>query len=305
MIPLIIIEGPTASGKSRLALELAQCLDTEIISADSRQVYTKLNIGTAKPSPDELLLVKHHLIDIIDPAESYNAGRFVADAESAIQAVTAMGKIPIVCGGTGLYVRSLLEGLFLHPPIPAEIRATLRQRLIDSSIESLFSELQWIDPVLAGKISQTDTQRILRGLEVYYATGKPISTHWAEQAEQKKFNAFRILIDPPREMLYTRINERMDIMLQMGLLEEIRSLLESGYDASSPGLNSLGYHEYLPHLLEGTELSFCRDKAAQDSRNYAKRQCTWYRKYVFDLTIRDSVFTLSEIRSALSRRLYQ
>ncbi|MEN6445467.1 MAG: tRNA (adenosine(37)-N6)-dimethylallyltransferase MiaA, partial [Candidatus Cloacimonas sp.] len=243
MIPVITIEGATATGKSALAIALAEDFETEIISADSRQVYRFLDIGTAKVSKEEQQRVKHHLLDIINPDETYNAGNFVADAEKIIADLYSKGKIPIICGGSGLYIKALLEGIFAHPPLPKNIRETLKQRLKDEGLAVLYADLQKCDPEFAAQISKNDTQRILRGLEVFLGTGIPLSEHWHNQKESQKYNVFRILIDIPRSELYKRINLRMEKMLADGLLKEIEDLLAMGYSDSSPALNCMVYKE--------------------------------------------------------------
>ncbi|OQC07037.1 MAG: tRNA dimethylallyltransferase [Candidatus Cloacimonetes bacterium ADurb.Bin089] len=288
MIPVITIEGATASGKTALAIELAEILKTEIISADSRQVYRYLDIGTAKVTKEEQKRAFHHLIDIINPDESYNAGTFASDAATIIEKLHSEGKIPIICGGTGLYIKALLNGLFTLPPLPKEIRENLKQRFKEEGLAPLYSELQQLDPDFACKISENDTQRILRGLEVALGTGLPLSEHWLQQKEDCKYNAFRILIDIPRPELYQRINLRMEKMLAQGLLDEIEHLFALGYTEDSPGLNCLGYKEFLPYFQKETDLEQCTLLAAQHQRNYAKRQITWYRKVTFDYVISPS-----------------
>lgn len=291
MIPVITIEGATASGKSALAIVLAEALNTEIISADSRQVYRYLDIGTAKVTKEEQKRVKHHLIDIINPDETYNAGAFVKDASLIIEKLLSEGKIPVICGGTGLYIKALLKGLFSLPPLPQEIRQNLKQRLKEEGLAALYAELKSLDPLFAEKISENDTQRILRGLEVAIGTGIPLSEHWQKQKSSCKYNAFRILIDIPRPELYQRINQRIEKMLAQGLLAEIENLFALGYDENSPGLNCLGYKEFLPYFKKEAGLEECILLAAQHQRNYAKRQVTWYRKGNFDLVISPSGIT--------------
>jgi len=291
MIPVITIEGATASGKSALAIVLAEALNTEIISADSRQVYRYLDIGTAKVTKEEQKRVKHHLIDIINPDETYNAGAFVKDASLIIEKLHSEGKIPVICGGTGLYIKALLKGLFFLPPLPQEIRQNLKQRLKEEGLAALYAELKSLDPLFAEKISENDTQRILRGLEVAIGTGIPLSEHWQKQKSSCKYNAFRILIDIPRPELYQRINQRIEKMLAQGLLAEIENLFALGYDENSPGLNCLGYKEFLPYFKKEAGLDECILLAAQHQRNYAKRQVTWYRKGNFDLVISPSGIT--------------
>ncbi|HNT52252.1 MAG TPA: tRNA (adenosine(37)-N6)-dimethylallyltransferase MiaA [Candidatus Syntrophosphaera sp.] len=295
MIPLVTIEGPTASGKSALALALARELGSQIVSADSRQVYRKLDIGTAKPKAAELEAVPHHLIGIIDPNDSYNAGRFCAAAQDIINRLQISGVLPIVCGGTGLYVASLLRGLFPQVPVSQEVRQHLAQRLAGEGLESLYRELSQVDPEFAARVSARDKQRILRGLEIWQTTGIPISEHWRRQRPQEDYRAFRILLLPPRPLLYERINQRVRTMLEAGWLDEIREILAAGWHPGCPGLSSLGYKELLPHILSGATLAECAALAAQHTRNYAKRQCTWYRKYKFDLTLDAPVSNISDV----------
>ena len=291
MIPVITIEGATASGKSALAIALAEALNTEIISADSRQVYRFMDIGTAKVTKEEQKRIKHHLIDIINPSENYNAGAFLKDASIIIEKLHSEGKIPVICGGTGLYVKALLKGLFTLPPLPEKIRHSLKQRLKNEGIAVLYAELLKLDPLFANKISENDTQRILRGLEVVMGTGIPLSDHWQKQKLSCKYNAFRILIDIPRPELYKRINLRMEKMLDQGLLDEIENLFALGYTENSPGLNCLGYKEFLPYFKKEAGIEECILSATQHQRNYAKRQVTWYRKCTFDLVISPSGIT--------------
>lgn len=285
MIPLIVIEGPTASGKSALALELAEAIGGEIISADSRQIYRLLNIGTAKPSTRDLERIPHHLIDIIYPNESFNAGRFAGLAHEAIRDVHRNGHMPILCGGTGLYVRSVLEGLCPMPEISPDVKSLLLTRLKVEGLNALFIELQKFDPSFAEKVSQNDKQRIIRGLEVFYGTGMNLTDHWVRQLRTNHYQVFRILINPPRDRLYHRINQRIKNMLESGLLDEISGILNGGYTWSDPGLNSLGYKEYMDYYMQKRSLDECSLLAAQYSRNYAKRQLTWYRSIMFDLTL--------------------
>lgn len=303
MIPLITIEGATAVGKSDFAIELAKALSTDIISADSRQVYRHLNIGTAKPDIQQQQMVKHHLIDIINPEESYNAGRFVADLLPIATDLYTNGKIPIVCGGTGLYIRSLLEGLFICPPADSSIRERIQMRMDTESVESLYQELHQIDPIFAAKISIKDKQRIQRGLEVFYSSAKTLSEHWKEQEKQKTFKAFRILVQEERELLYQRINQRVEKMLATGLLKEIEYLFELGYTEQTIGLKTLGYKEFIPYLQHSQSLIECTTLAQQHTRNYAKRQNTWYRKYDFHLTISPHSIKLSNVLEQINSHL--
>ena len=303
MIPIITIEGATASGKSTLAIQLAELLSSQIISADSRQVYRFMDIGTAKVSIEDQHKATHHLIDIINPDDCYNAGAFVKEASALIDTLASQGIIPIVCGGTGLYIKSLLDGLFTLPDLPTSVRSELKERLSKEGKATLYSELQSLDPSFAANISANDTQRILRGLEVAIGTGKSISEHWRNQISQPRYKAFRILVDLPRPLLYNKINERLEQMVACGLVEEMQSLFSMGYTSSCPGLNSLGYKEFIPYFTMGAKLDECADNAAQHHRNYAKRQCTWYRKCTFDLTLDSFPVRLSEISHIIEERL--
>jgi len=321
MIPLVTIEGPTASGKSALALQLVNSLGSGIVSADSRQIYRGMDIGTAKPSRQEQKAVRHHLIDIIDPSQSYDAGSFIRDARSVIAQYRAQGLIPVICGGTGLYIRSLLEGICALPPIAAEYKQRLLARLNQAStpedrqrlLQEMHNELYRVDPEFAAQVSSRDSQRIIRGLEVFEATGLPLSQHWRLQkgpdtslrdnSPAESYKAFRILISPPREQLYERINLRMEQMLHDGLLEEIKGLLERGYDWHSPGLNSLGYKEFKPYFENAATLEQAQAMAAQHSRNYAKRQITWYRKVDFDLASATNELSMSVLVSRIEASL--
>lgn len=297
---IITIEGPTGAGKSQIALDIATALSTEIINCDSRQIYRYLDIGTAKPSKDDIQRVQHHLIDIINPSQSYNAGKFVTDATEAVSALKKRCVIPILCGGTGLYIRSFIDGLFIHPQIDPMIRKSLNDESEQMGIHSMYHKLLEIDPIFANKISTSDKQRILRGLEVFYATGKPISTHWAEQAKNPKQSFYRILVNSDREVLYKRIDKRFTTMMDQGLIQEIADVLKMGYSFDDPGLNSLGYKEFKAYFTEQASIDECATLATQHHRNYAKRQMTWYRKISFDLTIDPECFSLSDVLGALS-----
>lgn len=299
MIPLIVIEGPTASGKTALALALAEHLKTEIISADSRQVYRLLNIGTAKPSREELSRVRHHFIDIIWPDEIFNAGRFRTAASTLITALHLQGKIPIVCGGTGLYVKALLEGLFkseIHDPI---IRQKLEKDCEELGLDEMYDRLYNVDLKTADKVGCFDRQRILRALEVYLATGIPISEHWRRQVRKEEFKAFRIFMNEDRDVLYQRIDARIHTMLDKGLLDEIKTILKKGYDWTDPGFNSVGYKEFQPFIETGEGLGECIALAQQHSRNYAKRQLTWYRKCNFHLAASHLSINIKSVTEAI------
>lgn len=282
-IPVLIIEGPTAAGKSQLALELAAKLQTEIISADSRQVYQYLDIGTAKPTDHEMAEVKHHLVNVISPVQTFNAGQFCQAALPIIDSLHAKGRIPVIAGGTGLYIKALLEGLFELEADTTEHRIMLQQEAEMLGMDGLYTQLKLIDAEAAAKINCKDKQRILRALEVYRATGIPMSEHWKQQSHYHRFRAYRILVNEERSVLYQRINQRVCTMLEKGLIAEIRALAERGISLTAPGFNSVGYKEFIPYLTGDVSLPECTQQAQQHTRNYAKRQYTWYRKCNFHL----------------------
>ena len=199
-----------------------------------------------------------------------------------------------------LYIRSFIDGLFIHPQIDPMIRKSLNDESEQMGIHSMYHKLLKIDPIFANKISTSDKQRILRGLEVFCATGKPIYTHWAEQAKNPKQSFYRILVNSDREVLYKRIDKRFTTMMDQGLIQEIADVLKMGYSFDDPGLNSLGYKEFKPYFTTQASIDECATLAAQHHRNYAKRQMTWYRKISFDLTIDPECFSLSDVLGALS-----
>lgn len=308
MLPLICIEGPTASGKSDLALALAKILDTEIISADSRQVYKYLNIGTAKPTLETLTEVQHHLIDIIDPDQRYSAGAFIKDAEKIIENILAKGKVPIVCGGTMLYIKSLLEGLSDIPDIVVDVKNQVTEFMTQNSLDESFNFVKSIDEKFANSISPTDKQRISRALEVWFAFKTPLTKYWETQEQINKYLVYKIYIDRPREDLYFRINTRMSKMIKDGLIEEIEQVFKLGYSPDDYGLNSVGYKEFLDIITtkqtsDSKKMEECIALAAQHTRNYAKRQITWYKKSNFEFAISQENINISIITEKIKKYL--
>ncbi len=296
MLPkIIVIQGPTASGKSSLALDIARHLNTEIISADSRQVYKYMNIGTAKPSQADQNKVKHHLIDIITPAEKYDAGRFCQDSKKIITSLLDQGKVPVIAGGTGLYINSLIKGIFAIDSIPPEITNKIQDDLQNFGLPELFQKLQSVDPLSASQISQNDKQRITRALEIFFFTGKTRNEHWENQIANCPYDVFNICIQGDRTLLYNRINHRVDQMISDNLILEINSLLQMGWNELHPGFNTVGYREYFQVLNQQINEQQYIDLVKQHSRNYAKRQFTWYKKQHFNLTIDLNDVILSKI----------
>lgn len=273
--PLLhVIAGPTASGKTRLAIELAERLGAEIVNADSQQVYRHFDIGTAKPTEAERARVPHHLISCVEPLEAFSAARFQALADAAIADVTSRGRRVVVVGGTGLYIRILLHGVVPAPGSDDALRAAL-ERLDD---ETLHRRLAAVDPVTAARLPVKDRVRIIRALEIHTLTGEPASVHRERHAFQAARYPFRLwVLDPPREALYAAINARTQAMFDAGLLDETRALVAAGYREAAP-MGAVGYAQAL-QVLDGTmtEAQAIAD-VAQKTRHYAKRQWTWFKK---------------------------
>ncbi len=277
--PLVaVIVGPTASGKTSLSIELAKLFDGEIVSADSMQIYKKMNIATAKPTEEETDGIPHHMIDFLMPGEVFSVAKYKEMAIACIEDILSRGRLPIVVGGTGLYVDTLVNNTEFLNYEDKGIREKLERRLEEEGIEALYAELKRIDADAASKLHINDCKRIIRALEVYYSTGKTIT----EQCELSHIN------DSPydwciiginardRQYLYDRINLRVDIMLEMGLLDEAREFYSN--DASQTAVQAIGYKELKPYLDGLISLEQATDKLKMETRRYAKRQLTWFRK---------------------------
>lgn len=274
---ILVIAGPTASGKTAVGIELAQRLNGEIVSADARQIYRFLDIGTAKPTAEERAAARHHLIDFINPDKSYSAGQFAEDASAVIGDILRCGKVPIVVGGAGLYIRALFDGFSPMPKIPIEIRTRLQEEG-RYCLHSLYKRLCEVDPEWAAKIQATDTQRILRGLEVYEASGKPLSEHQKVPPKSPiRHAASYFSLYWEREALYDRINARACLMFENGLIEETASLRDRGYTPDLNALNAFGYREIFQYLNGKTTLGRALADLQQGTRRYAKRQMTFFR----------------------------
>ncbi|MBN1232894.1 MAG: tRNA (adenosine(37)-N6)-dimethylallyltransferase MiaA [Candidatus Coatesbacteria bacterium] len=274
--PFIVISGPTASGKSELALALAEKYNGEIISADSRQNYKLLDIGTAKPSKDELKRVKHHLIDFLDLNEIYSAGRFLKDSRALINSISLSGKVPFIVGGTGFYTKSCLEGLPEIPIIPDEITGNLKKIIKEEGVKNLYNELIEKDPAYAKTIASTDHIRLVRSLSVIRTTGKPYSSYKVGDGERIKRPYFHFLIDPPKEVVKQRIAKRTIQMINSGWVDETRKILEMGYHVDCQGLQTIGYKEIIEYIKGKITIEEAEKKIITITGQYAKRQQTFF-----------------------------
>ena len=278
--PAIFLMGPTASGKTDVALRLAEAFPLEIISVDSAVIYRGLDIGTAKPGSGERARARHHLIDILDPEEPYSAGRFRADALAAMDAIRSRGRVPLLAGGTMLYFRALAEGIGPMPPADAEFRAVLEREAVDRGLAALHAELRAVDPDAANRIHPNDPQRIQRALEVYRITGRPISAFQGERsAEPLADRILQLAVAPrDRERLHTRIADRFDAMLAAGLMDEVAGLRERpALHADLPSMRAVGYRQVWQYLDGELDERGMRERGIIATRQLAKRQLTWLR----------------------------
>ncbi|MCZ6703223.1 MAG: tRNA (adenosine(37)-N6)-dimethylallyltransferase MiaA [Ignavibacteria bacterium] len=274
---VIVITGTTCSGKSYLGLKLAQLLNGEIISADSRQIYKKLCIGTAKPSATELQKVKHHFIDILNPDEDYDANKFSIQAEKVINEIQDKNITAVVVGGSGLYIKALIEGIIESAVKDEDLREILLSKKQKYGVEFLYTELKKVDPVSSEKMLPQNWKRVIRALEVYHLTGRPIWQHHINQNKIPKFNFYQIGLNWDREVLYRRVEERVDEMIGKGLVEEVKSILDDGYDKNLNSLNTVGYKEIISYLEDEITLDRAIELIKRNTRRYAKRQLTWFR----------------------------
>ena len=274
---LIVILGPTAVGKSALALEIAQAFNGEIINADSQQVYRQLNIGTGKPAPAERERVAHHLIDVVDIDADFNAALFRRLASDAVGQIHRREKCAIVCGGTGLYLKALTRGLFEGPGSDPSIRRELEQEIAGKGLADVYRKLEAIDPSVSASIHPNDRQRIVRALEVYRLTGSPLS-HWqrAHGFAERPFETLQIGLRREREELYELINRRSEAMIAAGLLEEVQSLIRLGFSLNLRPLQSVGYRQMAQVIRGESGLEEALVQMQQETRRLAKRQVTWF-----------------------------
>ena len=278
MNPIICLAGPTASGKTALAVALAQALNGEVVSCDSMQVYKFMDIGTAKPTLDEMQGVPHHMIDVADPREDYSVSRYCKDAAPIVEDIVSRGKVAIIAGGTGLYMDSLIRGNDFAPFPSTGVRERLGRQADAEGLEAMRSWLRSIDPEAEARIQ--DRKRLLRALEVYLETGETITEHNRRtQALPPRFTPLWLGLDfENRQSLYSRIDLRVTHMLEAGLLQEIRNLLQSGVPDTATAMQAIGYKEFVSALNGHGTVEAAADSVRQSSRRYAKRQLTWFRR---------------------------
>lgn len=277
---IVCVVGPTASGKTALAVRLAQALDGEVLSCDSMQIYRGMDVGTAKPTQEEMQGIRHHMLDVCDPGEDFSVSRFVAMADPILQDILHRGKTAILAGGTGLYIDSLVSGRSFAP-MPATGQRERLEALADGQgIEAVLELLRGFDPESAARLHPADRKRIIRACEVYLETGQTITAHNARtQLVPPRYDPVWIGLDfADRQALYDRINRRVDAMLAQGLLEETAGLLSSGVPDTATALQAIGYKELVPVVRGTAELQEAAETLRRSSRRYAKRQLTWFRK---------------------------
>jgi len=275
---VIVIVGPTCSGKTYLSLKLASMLKSEIISADSRQIFKLLNIGTAKPSVDELKNVKHHFIDELNPDADFNVSMFAEKAEVILENLIEQKKTPIVLGGSGLYIKALIDGISESADTNPDIRRELFDLKQKYGNDYLYNELIKVDEISASKMLSQNWKRIIRALEVYRLTGKPIWQHHDDQNISPNFQFHQIGLLWDRNLLYKSIEDRVDNMIKEGLVDEVSSILKSGYSKNLNSLNTVGYKEIIQYLEDEISLDRAIELIKRNTRRYAKRQMTWFNK---------------------------
>lgn len=300
----IAIVGPTASGKTPLSIAVAERIGGEIISMDSRQVYRGMDIGTAKATAEEVARIPHFGIDLIDPNQRYNAGRFASDARAWIDEIKARDHVPVLVGGTGFFLRALTHPMFEEPELDPQRKEAFKRYFAQFSREELLRWLRGLDEVAARRmLSEGGRQRLARAVEVALLTGIPLSRWHQGQQPPPAMNFATFVLDLPRDVLYERINRRVEMMVDAGLVDEVRSLLAAGYDEHSPGLNATGYIELLPYLRGAIPLADATDAIKRHSRGYARRQITWFRHQLPPDAVRlDGTRPLQELADEITQR---
>ncbi len=305
--PLLIITGPTAVGKTELSLKIAEELQGEIISADSMQIYRYMDIGTAKASAEERKRVRHHMIDIINPDETYSVADYQQEADRLIREICARGSLPIMVGGTGLYIRAVIQG-FLFPEMETnhQLRAELTEMARKYGNEYLHQKLAEIDPEHARKIHPNDLRRIIRAIEIFQETGHNMTYYLEKQKyTPPRYNTLKIGLIREREELYDRINKRVDLMIKKGLVEEVKNIIKAGFNMSATALQGLGYKEIIGYLKGDYPLEEAIRILKKNTRNYAKKQITWFNRekdlHWFNLTGKSDIKVYQEIMALISK----
>ncbi len=275
---IIVLVGPTCSGKTKVGISLAQKLNSEIISADSRQIYRYLSIGTAKPTFEELSQIKHHFVDFLEPDCDYNVSRFETDALEKIELILSENKIPIIVGGSGLYIKALIDGIFNSVDVDEEFREELNFKREKFGNEFIYEELKKVDPISADKMFPQNWKRIMRALEVYHITGESISKFHEEYKRENKYNFVQFGLEWERSVLYKNIEGRVDKMIKDGLVEEVKQILAKGFSKNINAMNTVGYKEIMSFLDNEISLERAVELIKRNTRRYAKRQLTWFRK---------------------------
>lgn len=277
---ILCVLGPTASGKTDLAIRLALHLNGEVVSCDSMQIYRGMNIGTAKPTKDEQQGIPHHMLDVADPSEPYSAAQYAAQASACIEEIISRGRLPIICGGTGLYLKVLLYGIHESGASDQISRKELSERAKREGLPSLYAELADIDPISAARISPNDGRRLVRALEVYQASGIPLSKHHElSQLAPARYEALLLGISfSDRTLLYQQIDRRVDLMMAAGLFAEVRTILEQIPPPCHTAMQAIGYKEFAAVLRGEISIETAVSQIKQSSKRFAKRQMTWFRK---------------------------
>lgn len=278
--PLLVITGPTAVGKTELSIKIARKVKGEIISADSMQIYKKMDIGTAKITKEDMKEIPHHMLDIVEPDYDFSVAEYQEYVDKLIPEIINRGAIPILVGGTGLYIKAIVEG-FLFPEMPNDLklREKLEKEAKEHGNEYIHQQLEKIDPQMAKKLHPNDLRRVIRGIEVYQQSGKTI-TYFRKKQEEKpeRYHSLKIGLTRDREELYQRINQRVDIMMKEGLIEEVKELINSGYNIGETALQGLGYKEIISYLNGDYSIDEAARIIKRDTRHFAKKQLTWFRR---------------------------
>lgn len=308
MKPMIILTGPTAVGKTELSIGLAKAIDGEIISADSMQVYKKMDIGTAKITSQEMQGIRHYLVDELDPSEEFHIAKFQEMAKKALKEIYDRGKIPLIVGGTGFYIQGLLYDIdFTKEEGDKQYRTFLQEIGKKDGKEKLHEMLKEIDPVSAQKIHCNNVKRVIRALEFYHQNGYPISEHNEKESQRgSPYQSAYFVLTNQREVLYDRINKRVDLMIEQGLVDEVRQLKKEGYEKSMVSMQGIGYKEVFDYLNGGCSMEEMTEQIKKDTRHFAKRQLTWFRREKDTIFIDKSEFkTETEILTYMLEILKQ